>query len=285
MKNYAIGLLLGCMATSCSAERTKLIDFFDDARKQVETATCKIRKAITPQRKKEVMTLESAQKLLTDIKTGFTTVRTVVIDALEKNSFNEKLLKKTLADLNNYQKKLSLLETLDQDSREELKPLSDMIVLSSQALIEEAGVLDLWVKGYDAYVRDLEDNFKKLPNKAVKKPDFKKLYEELGMSTAQGEKASFTTVLAKYQERFNTLKKEHSADFEETYFRPYLRVLQYVFVTPYSKKQYEAFLAGKTTYDAKGKALAAHKSAIQKLFEQDVPTLRMISGTLQGEFC
>jgi hypothetical protein len=284
MKKYVIGLILGCIALPCFAERTKLIDFFDSARKQVETATCKMRNVILPN-KKEVMTLDKAQKLLTDIKTGFTTVRTIVIDALEKNSFNEKLLKKTLTDLTNYEKKLFLLETLDQAAHDELKAISDMIVLSSLALVEEAGVLDLWVQGYDAYLRDLEDNLKNLPNKAVKKPDFNKLYEELGMSTAEGKKASFNTIQAKYSERFDALNKQHPKDFDETYFRPYLRVLQYVFRTPYSKNQYDAFLAGKAAYDAKGKVLAAYKPTIQKLFGEDIPVLRMISGTLQSEFC
>ena len=64
-----------------------------------------------------------------------------------------------------------------------------------------------------------------------------------------------------------------------------MRVLQYVFRTPYSKKQYEAFLAGKESYNAKGKILKDYKETIQKLFAQDLPELRVITGTLQAEIC
>lgn len=287
MKKYGISLLMVCITTSCLAEvrRKSLIDIMDDARKQVETVTCKIRDVITPQRKKEETTLVQAQALLARIQKSFTTLRTIVIDALEQNSFNAKLLESTLKGLEVDQVALSLLEKLDIPSRDSLKESSDQIVFTFQALLEETGVLDLWVQGYDAYSRDLEDNFKNLPNAFVQKPDFKKLYEELGIPTAQGKKASFSTIQDAYKNRFDELKKQHGKDFDDRLFRPYLRVLQYVFRTFYSKAQYDLFLAGKDVYTTKSKVLEKHKGSIQKLFGQDLPALRLITGTLQAEIC
>jgi len=289
MKKYSLFLLMSCMMTSCSAhffetQRKKLIDIMDEAQKQVQNVTCKIRDAIIPVDKKS-SPFKDSEKLLLSIQKGLKDLRIVVIDALEKNSFNVKLLSDSLGTLTADVEKLSLLEKLDQDSREKLKELSDTIVLTYQALFEETGVLDLWVHGYDAYMHDLEDNFKNLPNTVIQKPDFKRLYEELGLSTEQGKKASFTTIQESYKTRFDALKEQYSEEFETTCFRPYLRVLQYVFRTVYSKKQYEAWLLGKEVYDEKGSELKDYKSSIQKLFGEDLPALRIITGTLQAEFC
>ncbi|MDZ4097836.1 MAG: hypothetical protein U1E13_03940, partial [Methylophilaceae bacterium] len=260
------------------------IDIFDDARKRVELVTCKIRHTISPSEKKE------AAQLLTRIETGFMTLRTLVADAFNKNSLDESRLEKTLSELFATQEKLFIFESLDKKQRAALKGQSDRVVTASLALVAEAGVLDLWVQGYDAYVQDLEDNFKSLSHEnsnqcGLKKPDFKKLYEELGMSSVQGQTALFAVIQKKYQERFDALKKQHGEHFDDLCFKPYLRVLQYIFRTPYSKMQYDAFLSGEDLYALKANALSRHKQTIQKLFGQDLPELTIIIGTLKAEFC
>ncbi|PKN03584.1 hypothetical protein CVU75_01445 [Candidatus Dependentiae bacterium HGW-Dependentiae-1] len=289
MKKYVVSLVLVCLSVSCATvflqtPRKKLIDVFDDARKRVELVTCKIRRAISPSEKKE------AAELLTRIETGFTTLRTLVADAFNKNSFDESRLQKTLSELFATQEKLSIFESLDEKQRAALKGQADQIGAASLALVAEAGALDLWVQGYAAYVQDLEDNFKSLSHEnsnqcGLKRPDFKKLYEELGMSSEQGQTALFAVIQKKYQERFNALKKHYGEQFDDLCFKPYLRVLQYIFRTPYSKMQYDAFLSGEALYALKAKALAPYKQTIQKFFGQDLPELTIIVGTLKAEFC
>lgn len=257
----------------------------EDVHKQAQKVTCKIRDVVVPHRTKKDAPFADAQALLTTVQERLSVVRSVVGDALEKNTFDEKRLSDALENLHLAGEKLPVLEKLDVVSREKLQPLSHGITTIYQGLVEEAGVLDLWVQGYDAYVDDLKDNFKNLPNTALLKPAFDALYDELGISLQASKQISFATVQEQYKKRFDALKAKYGDEFEFLCFRPYLRVLQYVFRTPYSKKQYDTFLMGKDLYNAKGKTLKAHVPTIQKLFGQDLAQLSIIKATLQAEIC
>jgi len=225
-----------------------------------------------------------AEQLLEGISADLKKVRTIVLDALEKKKFDKKALDAAIMRLRDYATKITLLETLDAATKNALKEQAVMISMAFQALQEETGVLELWLSGYDAYEKDLNDNFKNLPSAFLKRPDNKNLYKELGFaSVAEGRRASFNAVRQNYQERFDTIKINHKNNFDENYFRPYLRVLDYLFKTPYSKKQYDAYLNGKVQYEAEVKPLKVYEGAIQKLFAQDLSELRVITGIIQSE--
>ena len=227
-------------------------------------------------------TFEQAEELLTQIKKDLQTVRVTIADALEKNTFNEKNLNLVVQRLNSAMSKTAILENLSPQEKEQLQEQAQTILLQYQAALEEAGVLDLWMDGYDAYERDLQDNFKRLPNQFVAKPDNKKLYQELGFAQGEAQRKTFNQVRQKYQEKFNTLKKAHPQDFDTEYFRPYLRVLDYVFKTPYSKVQYDAYVAGPAKYNEKINALKKYSNAIHNLFRRDLIKFAKLKGDIES---
>jgi hypothetical protein len=264
---------------------------------------------------KSLVTSEDVQNLLTRIHGGLNNVHGVVIDALENDHVDETVLNANISDLMHDKVGLSefrgfnpelMAQLQDPNIKTPLKESADVIAQTYRTLFDEAGALDLWLKGYDEYVSDLEDNFKNLPNEVVQKPDFKELYEALGFLNAEaGKEASFTSVQESYKRRSGDLRgqllaklREQQTEDESTeifekcvqdefaskYFNPYLRVLGLVFRTSHHKKQYEAFLAGKAAYNAKADALSAHMPAIKNLFERDLPELVTIPGSLQEHF-
>lgn len=228
---------------------------------------------------------EQAAQLLTQIRADLQTVRTIVVDTLEIGTFNQKDLDAAVKRLSDATNTITVVEKLDQKAKDSLKQQAQTINLTFQSLQEEAGVLALWSEGFDAYVKDLDDNFKSLPHKDLPKPDYKKLYEELDFKSAvEGQKAPFNAVRQNYQERFNNLqaKAANPTTFDNDYFRPYLRVLDYIFKTPYSKAQYDAFLTGPTAYNNKAANFKKYAKAINKLFLEDLSHLRFITGILEG---
>lgn len=240
----------------------------------------KLKDKISPQKP-----TEQATQLLTQIRADLQTVRTIVVDTLEKGTFNQKDLDAAVKRLSDATNTITVVDKLDQKAKDSLKQQAQTINLTFQALQEEAGVLSLWSEGFDAYIKDLDDNFKNLPLKDLPKPDYKKLYEELGFKNAtEGQKASFNGVRQNYQQRFNNLqaKAANPTAFDNDYFRPYLRVLDYIFKTPYSKLQYDAFLAGPTTYNNKAAGFKKYGKAINKLFLEDLSHIRFITGILDG---
>ena len=231
---------------------------------------------------KKKTNFEQAQELLTQIQKDLQTIRVTIADALEKNTFNEKNLNLVVERLNNALNKTAIFENLNQQEKEQLQEQAQTILLQYQAALEEAGVLDLWMDGYDAYVNDLNDNFKRLPNQFVAKPDNKKLYQELGFVDGEGQKKTFNQVRQRYQEKFNALKKDHQQDFDTEYFRPYLRVLDYVFKTPYSKVQYDAYAAGPAKYNEKINALKKYTTTIHNLFRRDLIKFAKLKGDIES---
>jgi hypothetical protein len=241
---------------------------------------------------KSLVTSEDVQNLLTRIHGGLNNVHGVVIDALENDHVDETVLNANITELMHDRVGLSefrgfnqnlMAQLQDPNIKTPLKESADALAQTYRTLFDEAGALDLWVKGYDAYVSDLEDNFKNLPNEVVQKPDFKELYEALGfLNATAGKESSFNALQKKYKERSAELQSQNTEeDFQSKCFNPYLRVLGLVFRTPHHKNQYEVFLAGKDAYNAKGKALSDHMQAIKNLFERDLPELVTISGALQ----
>lgn len=278
-------VLISMITFSCSAKflPQELMKVFDEAKVKAEKVTCSLRSAFRPQQPVEAV--EKARSMLIVVKEQLEVLRKVVAQSLEKNIFDNAKQQQAVQELIKAQDVLSLLSSLDDESRASLHELSITIGFTYQALLEEAGVLALWVQGYAAYEKDLADNFQHLPNAIIQKPDFRKLYEELGIETKQGIKASFTTVRDAYQKRFDTLKAQYSDDFEPLCFRPYLRVLDYIFKTLYSKMQYDAFVVGALLYNGKETALAKHKKAIEKLFTQDITSFAVLVNTVKAELC
>lgn len=240
-----------------------------------------------PGKKKQaqVAPMKSPAQLLDETQADLQKLRVIVAQALDTGKFPAKDVNKLIANLK--PQSAAILEALgsaDIKAKEQLKEKANIIKLMYQALLEETAVLDLWSRGYEAYELDLMDNFKRLPNKVItQKPDLKKLYEELNVPTAEGKKLSFNGIRNKYQARFNELKQKDPASFDNLYFRPYLRVLDYVFKTPYSKMQYDAYLDGKSVYDKKTTALKANVKAIQKLFTEDLPQLGTLPVVIETE--
>lgn len=237
----------------------------------------------------EMSSDEKAKKLLDQIKNDLQALRSIVADALENNVVNTSHLNDTVNRLNKAAKESSVLELLSDDVRVLLKPQAAVLLQIYQALQEDAAVLDLWTRGYEGYEKDLDDNFQKLllPHAAIKKPDNKKLYEELGLKVELGRNASFNRIQNKYHQKFNDLQekaKKTKEDFDSTYFRPYLRVLDYIFRTPYGKIQYDIYLEGPAAYTKKTSTLKKYEKIIQKLFTQDIPQLSFLTGTIRSEF-
>lgn len=222
----------------------------------------------------------SIKKSLSEIQTYLQKLRAIVAGALEDNTFSQKDVDTSLKQIQ--LQKQALPELLD-DKDPIIKEKVTIISFLAQALIEELAVLDFWIQPYEAYERDLLDNLKKLPNAGIViKPDPKKLYEELGLQAGQGQKLSFNGIRQKYQQRYDALQKKDPANFDAVYFRPYLRALDYVFKTPYSKAQYDAYLAGKGVYSKKSQALKPYAPTIQRLYDVDTPELKIMAKTLEA---
>ncbi len=226
---------------------------------------------------------KTALQLLEEIQADLQKLREIVTEALKTGKFSSTDV--TVNHLNAQSDAIvASLETADPKTKAQLKEKATIIKLTYQALLEEAAVLELWSRGYDAYGSDLIDNFKRLPNKVItNKPDLKKLYEELNVPTQEGKKLSFNGIRGKYQTRFEELQKKDPANFDNLYFRPYLRVLDYVFKTSYSKMQYDAYLDGKAAYDKKTNALKPNMKAIQKLFMEDLTQLGTLPTMIEAE--
>ncbi|MCL4361437.1 hypothetical protein M1446_03715 [Candidatus Dependentiae bacterium] len=210
---------------------------------------------------------KASEELLNYIKKDFEKLRGIIADALEKNVLDMNQLNAAIKRLSDYNKRIDILERLNKNQKSKLKSLAKIIDMTYNALKEEAYVLQLWMQGYQKYETDLNDNFKS--NQFVKKPDFKKLYEELGFKPGEGSKASFNAVRQKYKELYNKIKSQADKsrqDFND-YFIPYLRPIEYVFRTPYSKLQYEAYLQGQAVYNNKANQYKKFETAINKFNE------------------
>lgn len=229
--------------------------------------------------------MKSSLELLDTTQADLQKLRVIVAQALDTGKFPTKDVSKLIDNLK--PQTAAIMESLDYadpKTKDQLKEKANIIKLMFQALLEETAVLDLWSRGYEAYELDLMDNFKRLPNKVItNKPDLKKLYEELNVPTQEGKKLSFNGIRGNYKKRFDDLQKKDPASFDNFYFRPYLRVLDYVFKTPYSKMQYDAYLAGKAVYDKKTNALKSNMKAIQKLFTEDLPQLGTLPIMIEAE--
>jgi len=230
---------------------------------------------------------KTASQLIDETKDDLQKLREIVAKALDTGKFSAKDVTTIINRLKPQSDAIAdALQGADIKTKEQLKEKATIIKLMYQALLEEAAVLELWSRGYDAYEFDLKDNFKilrQMPNAKIAVPDLKKLYEELNITTAEGKKLSFNGIRGKYQARFKELEKKEPAKFDYFYFKPYLRVLDYVFKTPYSKTQYDAFLDGQSAYDKKTKALQSNAQAIQKLFAEDLPQLGTLPSTIEAE--
>lgn len=234
---------------------------------------------------------EFAKKLLQDIKQSLNDLRAAFLDVLAKNSMDEKRVNDAMVNIEtNFLERT--VEELDDSSKKQLKQEANRTLITIKALFEEAAIVDLWMKKYDTFVADLDHNFRHLPNKFVAKPDYKKLYEELGFKIDEktqqneGQKASITTVRKKYQNLFDQLKKvadKNKEDFDSVYFDPYLRAIDYAFRTPYSKMQYDTFLQGKSEYDKKADVIEKYKSILKRFNSNTVPAIMAIKGILENE--
>lgn len=222
--------------------------------------------------------IKKAENYLNAIFNDYQKLRVIFSDALETDVLKEKELEEAIKRLEESYKKINIIENLDTGLKNNLKGLVRKIVNTYTALLEEAYVFDLWTRDYEGYEADLQNNFSHLPNQHLQKPDFKKLYEELGFKP--GQKVTFNEVRQKYQERYDELKKKAGNNFENDYFRPYLRVLDYIFRTPYSKVQYDIYLQGEQVYNNKAKKLKSFKPSVKKVLENT--DLAMLSGTLNS---
>ncbi len=212
------------------------------------------------------------EEILIQVESNLQKLRKIVASALEESKFSKADVDTAIKNLNEAAKNIDVLEELSED----LKPLARKIVKTYEALLEETAVLELWMKGYSAYQDDLEHNFRLLPNEFIQKPNLKNLYKELGFKPKEGPNESFNAVRQQYKQKYNMFKSYKN--FDEYYFRPYLRALDYVFRTPYSKAQYDTFLNGLSTYNKKKFALDAYKDRIEKLFRTDLPNLAVLKG-------
>ena len=145
----------------------------------------------------ETAAIES-DKLLNSILNDFQKLRVILGDALEKNVINSKELNNSLQRLNDSYKKIDILDNLDPKLKNAFKDIAKRITDTYKALLEEAMVINLWMRNYKGYEDDLNDNFHSLPNEYLKKPDNKKLYEELGFKPGEGQKKTFNSVRQHY---------------------------------------------------------------------------------------
>jgi hypothetical protein len=280
MKKFCMELVVFLVVMPCSADITQKIKGVGD-RARVFSGTVQ---DVFSSDKRRAISLDEARALLSLIDKELQDLSEAVFTMFQGKILNQVGLSLTLLQLTRDAKNLSRLETLSENLRkdDQLKQLSDSIKSKYAIVQAEVGALEVLLQGYDAYQRDLAENFQRLPNKVLPKPDVKKLYEELGLSAETGIAASFDSVLKNYEQRFASLQKIGGDDFDSLYFRPYLRVLQYVFRTALSKQVYDLFLRGELVYAAKSELVKKYEKTIKKLFNQDVPSLSVIPGTISS---